>query len=83
MTQKELAFRSDVSIKVIRNIEQGYTNISLASVLKVLGMFSQYLVPAPIPREEEFDESEENLDFESQACEKGGRRTNKWDLKSK
>ncbi len=48
MTQEEFAQKAGVALTVIRKIEQGKTNLSMAKVNQVLLMFGYALVPANI-----------------------------------
>ncbi len=48
LTQEELAERAGVALTVIRKIEQGKDNLSLAKVNQVLLMFGHTLAPANI-----------------------------------
>lgn len=45
LTQKEFAERAGVALTVVRKIEQGKENLSLAKVNQVLLMFGSKLVP--------------------------------------
>ncbi len=45
LTQEEFALRAGVALTVIRKIEQGKDNLSLAKVNQVLLMFGHRLVP--------------------------------------
>jgi len=45
LTQEELALRAGVALTVIRKIEQGKENLSLAKVNQVLHMFGHILAP--------------------------------------
>lgn len=45
LTQEELALKSGVALTVIRKIEQGKENLSLAKVNQVLKMFGHVLGP--------------------------------------
>jgi len=45
LTQEELAAKSGVALTVIRKIEQGKENLSLAKVNQVLKMFGHVLGP--------------------------------------
>ena len=46
LTQEEFAQRAGVALTVVRKIEQGKENLSLAKVNQVLLMFGSKLVPA-------------------------------------
>ncbi len=48
LTQEELAERAGVALTVIRKIEQGKDNLSLAKVNDVLLMFGHTLAPVNI-----------------------------------
>lgn len=48
LTQKEFAERVGVALTVIRKIEQGKTNVSMAKVNLVLAMFGHTLAPVNI-----------------------------------
>jgi transcriptional regulator with XRE-family HTH domain len=57
-TQQEMAKRSGISFAAYKNFEQGFGNITLLNLLKVLGILNcldrlAELVPLPIPMEEE------------------------------
>lgn len=45
LTQEEFASRAGVALTVVRKIEQGKENLSLAKVNQVLKMFGQVLAP--------------------------------------
>jgi y4mF family transcriptional regulator len=45
LTQEEFAERAGVALTVVRKIEQGNTNLNLAKVNQVLGMFGHVLAP--------------------------------------
>ena len=45
LTQEELAAKSGVALTVVRKIEQGKENLSLAKVNQVLNMFGHVLGP--------------------------------------
>lgn len=47
LTQEEFAERSGVALTVVRKIEQGKENLSLAKVNQVLQMFGHVLGPIP------------------------------------
>jgi Predicted transcriptional regulator with C-terminal CBS domains len=51
LTQKELAFRSGLSLHFIRNIEQGKPTNRLDKVNEALGLFGYEL--APVPKEKD------------------------------
>lgn len=53
LTQEEFADRSGVALTVVRKIEQGKDNLSLAKVNKVLLMFGSTLIPMSIKEVEE------------------------------
>lgn len=53
LTQVEFAERAGVGLTVIRKIEQGKDNISMAKVNQVLLMFGHILQPANIKEHEE------------------------------
>ena len=46
LTQQEFAEKAGVALTVVRKIEQGKDNLSLAKVNRVLLMFGNKLVPA-------------------------------------
>ena len=48
LTQQEFADRAGVALTVIRKIEQGKENLSMAKVNQVLFMFGHKLVPGNI-----------------------------------
>lgn len=48
LTQQEFAERAGVALTVVRKIEQGKENLSLAKVNQVLLMFGNKLVPATL-----------------------------------
>jgi y4mF family transcriptional regulator len=48
LTQQEFAEKAGVALTVVRKIEQGKDNLSLAKVNQVLLMFGNKLVPASI-----------------------------------
>ena len=48
LTQEEFAERAGVALTVIRKIEQGKENLSMAKVNQVLFMFGHKLVPGNI-----------------------------------
>lgn len=48
LTQQEFAEKAGVALTVVRKIEQGKENLSLAKVNQVLLMFGSKLVPAPV-----------------------------------
>jgi y4mF family transcriptional regulator len=45
LTQEEFAERAGVALTVVRKIEQGKTNLSMAKVNLVLSMFGHELAP--------------------------------------
>lgn len=45
LTQEEFAEKAGVALTVVRKIEQGKDNLSLAKVNQVLKMFGQVLAP--------------------------------------
>ena len=48
LTQQEFAQRAGVALTVVRKIEQGKENLSLAKVNQVLLMFGHKLAPLPL-----------------------------------
>lgn len=48
LTQQEFAEKAGVALTVVRKIEQGKDNLSLAKVNRVLLMFGNKLVPASL-----------------------------------
>ena len=48
LTQIEFALKAGVALTVVRKIEQGKENLSLAKVNQVLYMFGSKLVPASL-----------------------------------
>jgi len=50
-TQKDIALKSGVGLRFIRDIEQGKTNLQTDSVNQVLALFGYELGPVPIKRE--------------------------------
>ena len=48
LTQKELAERSGVGVRVIRELERGKTTVQLDKVNLVLALFGETLKPAKI-----------------------------------
>ena len=48
LTQQEFAERAGVALTVVRKIEQGKENLSLAKVNQVLLMFGHKLAPLPL-----------------------------------
>lgn len=53
LTQEEFADRTGVALTVVRKIEQGKDNVSLAKVNQVLLMFGSKLIPMNIKEVEE------------------------------
>ncbi|MBD3906490.1 helix-turn-helix domain-containing protein [Chryseobacterium sp. Ch-15] len=53
LTQEEFADRAGVALTVVRKIEQGKDNLSLAKVNQVLLMFGSKLIPMSIKEVEE------------------------------
>ncbi len=53
LTQEEFADRTGVALTVVRKIEQGKDNLSLAKVNQVLLMFGSKLIPMNIKEVEE------------------------------
>lgn len=53
LTQEEFAERAGVALTVVRKIEQGKENLSLAKVNQVLMMFGSKLIPMNIKEIEE------------------------------
>lgn len=56
LTQVELAEKAGVALTVIRKIEQGKDNLSLAKVNQVLLMFGHQLQPANLKDETSYSE---------------------------
>ena len=50
LTQEELALKSGVGLRFIRDIEQGKTSLRMDKVNQVLKLFGHELKPAPIDR---------------------------------
>lgn len=44
LTQEEMAKRADVGLKSVRAIEQGYLNVNITTLLKVLDLLSLKIV---------------------------------------
>ena len=55
LTQEEFADRTGVALTVVRKIEQGKDNLSLAKVNQVLLMFGSKLIPMNTKEVEEWD----------------------------
>jgi y4mF family transcriptional regulator len=53
LTQEEFAERAGVALTVVRKIEQGKENLSLAKVNQVLQMFGSKLIPMNMKEIEE------------------------------
>ncbi len=53
LTQEEFADRTGVALTVVRKIEQGKDNLSLAKVNQVLLMFGSKLIPMNVKEVEE------------------------------
>jgi len=51
LTQKELAFKSGVGLRFIRDIEQGKTSFRADTLNKVLKLFGKTLGPVDISRQ--------------------------------
>ena len=51
MTQPELAERSGVGLRFLRELEQGKTTLRMDKVNQVLRLFGQELAPVPVDRD--------------------------------
>lgn len=56
LTQEELAFKSGVGLRFIRELEQGKSTLRIDKVNQVLKLFGYELAPSLINREELFNE---------------------------
>lgn len=56
LTQPELATKSGVGLRFIRELEQGKKTLRIDKVNQVLILFGYELAPSPIDRQELFDE---------------------------
>ncbi len=52
LTQVDLAFKSGVGLRFVRDLEQGKTTLKLDKVNQVLAMFNHECGPVLIPRKE-------------------------------
>lgn len=52
LTQEELAFKSGVGLRFVRELEQGKTTVRLDKVNQVLALFNYEMTPAPITTDE-------------------------------
>jgi y4mF family transcriptional regulator len=52
LTQEELAFKSGVGLRFVRELEQGKTTVRLDKVNQVLALFNYEMIPAPITTDE-------------------------------
>lgn len=53
LTQEELAFKSGVGLRFVRELEQGKPTVRLDKVNQVLKLFNYELEPVPINRNEQ------------------------------
>lgn len=53
LTQEELAFKSGVGLRFVRELEQGKPTVRLDKVNQVLGLFSYEMEPTPIKSDEQ------------------------------
>ena len=51
LTQEDLAFKSGVGLRFVREMEQGKTTLRMDKVNQVLLLFSLHLAPVPIVKE--------------------------------
>ena len=51
LTQEDLAFKSGVGLRFVREMEQGKTTLRMDKVNQVLLLFSLHLDPVPIVKE--------------------------------
>lgn len=51
LTQEDLAFKSGVGLRFVREMEQGKTTLRMDKVNQVLLLFSLHLSPVPIVKE--------------------------------
>ncbi len=52
LTQQDLAFKSGVGLRFIRDLEQGKPTLRLDKVNQVLELFNMQMGPVPIDKEE-------------------------------
>ena len=52
LTQEELAFKSGVGLRFVRELEQGKTTVRLDKVNQVLALFNYEMIPVPITTDE-------------------------------
>ena len=50
LTQEDLAFKSGIGLRLIREIEQGKTTMRMDKVNQLLSLFGMELIPAPKTR---------------------------------
>ena len=50
LTQQDLAYKSGVGLRFVRELEQGKASLRMDKVNQILGLFSSELVPGPIDR---------------------------------
>ena len=53
LTQEELAYKSGVGLRFVRNLEQGKPTVRMDKVNQVLELFNLQLGPVPITRRNE------------------------------
>jgi len=57
LTQKELAEKAGVGLRLVRDIEQGKTNLNMAGVNQVLALFGHELGPVNAREVERYEKS--------------------------
>ena len=50
LTQQDLAYKSGVGLRFVRELEQGKPTVRMDKVNQVLGLFNLQLAPVPIER---------------------------------
>jgi y4mF family transcriptional regulator len=53
LTQKDLALKSGLGLRLVREIEQGKTSMRMDKVNQLLDLFGMELIPAPKIRDDE------------------------------
>ena len=53
LTQKDLALKSGLGLRLVREIEQGKTSMRMDKVNQLLALFGMELIPAPKIRDDE------------------------------
>ena len=53
LTQEDLAYKSGVGLRFVRNLEQGKPTVRMDKVNKVLELFNLQLGPVPMTRRDE------------------------------